>query len=98
VAKGQLLFEIYSPTLVNAQEEYVQALEHNNELLLRASEERLRALGVSTEQINGLAANRKVEQLVKVYSPQPGIVSELNIREGAFVRRSWGWWIYPACG
>lgn len=85
VTKNQLLFELYSPTLVNAQEEYVQALEHNNELLLKASEERLRALGVSAAQIADLAANRKVEHLVKVYSPQPGIVSELNIREGAFV-------------
>jgi hypothetical protein len=40
VEAGQPLFELYSPKLVNAQEEYVQALKHNKMLLLSASKER----------------------------------------------------------
>lgn len=88
VTAGQLLFEVYSPTLVNAQDEYVQALDHANDLLLNASEERLRALGVSAEQIAELAQSRKVEQLVKVFAPQSGVVSQLNVREGQFIKPS----------
>lgn len=88
VTKGQLLMEIYSPKLVNAQEEYVQSLQHNNDLLKTASRERLIALGVSEEQISLLEETKSVEPLVKVFAPQSGIVSELNVREGMFVRPS----------
>ena len=45
VKKGQKLFELYSPTLVNAQEEYLTALKSNNKILINASKDRLSALG-----------------------------------------------------
>ncbi|MFV2055845.1 MAG: efflux RND transporter periplasmic adaptor subunit [Thiohalomonadales bacterium] len=88
VTKGQLLFEIYSPILVNAQDEYVQALRHKNKLLLGASRERLLALGVSKEQIDELKISKKVEHLVKIFAPQSGIIAELNVREGMHVSPS----------
>jgi len=88
VTKGQLLMELYSPVLVNAQEEYLQAMRHNNVLLIKASRDRLTALGVAEEQIAALEESNKVEPLVKVYAPQSGIVSELNVREGMFVKPS----------
>lgn len=88
VVKGQLLLEIYSPKLVNAQEEYRQAKQHNNGGLLSASKERLRALGVSDEQIETLDQTGVVESLVKVYAPQSGVVSKLTVREGAYVKPS----------
>ena len=88
VTKGQLLFEIYSPKLVNAQEEYVQAMEDENHLLLKASQERLRALGVSDEQIQMLETTKQAEQLVKVFAPQSGIVTALRVREGMYVKPS----------
>ena len=85
VKKGQLLFEVYSPDLVNAQEEYLQALGTGNRRLIIASKERLIALGVSERQINELKSKRKVKQYVQVYAPQDGIVDKLNVREGMFV-------------
>lgn len=88
VTKGQLLMELYAPVLVNAQEEYLQAMRHNNELLIKASRDRLIALGVAEEQIAILEETKVVESLVKVYAPQSGIVSELNVREGMFVKPS----------
>lgn len=88
VVKGQLLMEIYSPKLVNAQEEYRQAKQHKNEDLLSASRERLRALGVSDEQIETLDQTGVVENLVKIYAPQSGVVSKLTVREGAYVKPS----------
>ena len=86
VGQGQLLFELYAPTLVNAQEEYLQALASGNRLLSLASGERLIALGVSPAQVKQLEQNRKVEQYIKFYAPQSGILSRLNVREGMFVK------------
>lgn len=88
VKKGQLLLEVYSPKLVNAQEEYVQALGLGNDLLIGASRERLRSLGVSNSQIKKLKNKGNVQQHIKVYAPQDGVISELNIREGMFVKPS----------
>jgi Cu(I)/Ag(I) efflux system membrane fusion protein len=85
VKEGDLLFELYSPKLVNAQEEYVQALNTGNKLLLTASRGRLRALGVPDGLIDRLEKTRQVEQRVKTFAHQDGVVKELNIREGMFV-------------
>lgn len=85
VKKGQLLFEVYAPELVNAQEEYLQALRSNNRGLTSASRERLIALGISDSQIKTLNKIRRVGQYVKVYAKQNGIIAKLNIREGMFV-------------
>lgn len=85
VTKGQLLFEVYAPELVNAQEEYLQALRSNHRGLTAASRERLIALGISDSQIKTLNKTRKVRQYVKVFAKQDGIIAKLNIREGMFV-------------
>ena len=87
VAKGDLIFQLYSPMLVNTQEEYVQALELDNGdgMLVEATRQRLRALGVSDIQIQRLTDTREVEQLVSFYSPQDGFIAKLNISEGEFV-------------
>ena len=52
VKKGQLLFELYSPTLVSAQQEYLAALSSTNEGLKGASRDRLLALGVTEREIS----------------------------------------------
>lgn len=85
VKKGQLLFEVYSPDLVNAQEEYIQALRSKNRSLISASKERLQALGISSRLVNELKKRNKARQYVPVYAKQDGIVAKLNVREGMFV-------------
>lgn len=85
VSKGQMLFEVYSPELVNAQEEYLQALRSGSKTLFNASSERLAALGVSGQQIARLKKTRKIEQFVQVYAPQNGFINKLNVRQGMYV-------------
>ena len=85
VKKGQLLFEFYSPELVQAQDEHLQALRAGSKSLFTASKERLLALGISHKQIQQLVKTRKVSQYVQVYAPQDGVVDELNVREGMYV-------------
>jgi len=86
VKKGQRLFDLYSPKLVNAMEEYLQALRSKNQRLIVASRERLISLGISPRQIDKLKKTRKVSQTISVYSPQDGIVSMLMAREGMYVQ------------
>ncbi|MBI3187193.1 MAG: efflux RND transporter periplasmic adaptor subunit, partial [Gammaproteobacteria bacterium] len=85
IKKGDRLFNVYSPTLVNAMEEYLQVLRTNNTRLLEASKDRLMALGVAEKLISQLEKNRKVPRNVPLYAPQDGVVSVLNVREGMYV-------------
>jgi len=88
VTKGETLFELYSPTIVNAEEEYLTALRGGNSMLLKASGERLVALGVSTREINRLKRERTVNQRMPVLAPKDGIVAHLAVREGAYLTPS----------
>lgn len=85
VTRGQTLFKLYSPTLVNAEEEYLTALRSANTMLLKASGERLVALGVSASEIDRLKRSRKVNQSLSVTAQRDGIVAELTVREGEFI-------------
>ena len=85
VKKGQLLFELYSPTIVSAQQEYLSALSSNNEGLRGASRDRLRALGVSAREIARLDEERTVSQRIRIYADSDGVIAELGVREGMFV-------------
>ena len=86
VKKGESLFDLYSPKLVNAQEELVTAMSSGNKGLINASKERLAALGVSDSQVRQLQKDRKIQQRISVYAPQDGVVSTLPVREGMYVK------------
>ncbi|PKG99563.1 efflux RND transporter periplasmic adaptor subunit [Paraglaciecola sp. MB-3u-78] len=86
VKKKQPLYDIYSPELVNAQEELLLALDRKNSRLITASENRLSALQLPKTAIEKLKKTRNVQQNITFYSPQNGVVENLNIREGSFVK------------
>lgn len=86
VTKGEPLYNIYSPELVNAQEELVMALERNKPRLIRAAENRLSSLRVPARVIKQLRDSKEVRQNITFYAPQNGVVDNLNIRQGYFVK------------
>lgn len=86
VKKGQLLFRIYSPIIVNAQEEYILAVRNNNSALKNAAIKKLKSLGFSDKQFETLKSTKKAQDLIDVYAEQDGIISQLNIGEGMFVK------------
>jgi Cu(I)/Ag(I) efflux system membrane fusion protein len=86
VKKGDFLFDIYSPKLVNAQQELITALATGNKGLITATKERLTALGISSSQIKELQRTKKVKQRISIFAPQDGVVSSLPVREGMFVK------------
>jgi Cu(I)/Ag(I) efflux system membrane fusion protein len=85
VSEGQTLFELYSPTLVNAEEEYLTALRGGNASLIKASRERLDALGISIGEINRLEQSRRVNQRMAVSAQNNGVVANLAVREGQYI-------------
>jgi Cu(I)/Ag(I) efflux system membrane fusion protein len=85
VTRGQVLFELYSPTLVNAQVEYLAALAGRSSSLRKASRDRLAALGVTAGQIDALRKSRKAAQRIQIRARADGLVTRLMVREGVYV-------------
>jgi Cu(I)/Ag(I) efflux system membrane fusion protein len=85
VDSGQLLYELYSPTLVNAQEEYLAALNGGNQSLISASRARLESLGVTETEIQRLDRERSASRLVSVYADLSGYTTNLGVREGIYI-------------
>jgi len=88
VEKDELIFELYSPELVNAQSEFVQTLRLKQFSLTKAARERLKALGMTVPQIDELERSGEVKQRVEVRAPQDGFIAALNIGEGMHVSPS----------
>ena len=85
VIQGQVLFELYSPTLVNAQEEYLAVMKSRDAALQKASRDRLTALGVTPEEIKRLDSERTVRQRIRVRAHSAGVVANLGVRHGMYV-------------
>ena len=85
VTAGQVLFEIFSPELVNAQEEYLLAKSNDNREMRDAAAGRLEALGLSSEQIQELSDSETTSQRVRVFAKSGGVVGMLGVREGVHV-------------
>ncbi len=85
VRAGELLFEIYSPKLLSAQEEYLAGFATGNEALQQGARTRLKTLGVAEAQIKQLETTRRPSRLVSILAPQDGVVTALNIRPGVYL-------------
>jgi len=85
VVKGQPLFEIYSPVLVTAQEEFLTALKVNNSLLIESARKRLQALRVPDALAQRLEKTRQVEQTVLFSAEKSGVITSISKREGSYV-------------
>lgn len=86
VEKDAPLYALYSPELVNAQEELILAMNRQNTRLVQAAEDRLRALQIPAAFIAELKSSLRIKQTVTFFAPQSGVVDNLNIREGFFVQ------------
>lgn len=85
VEAGQRLFTLYSRELVNAQEEFLQALRSGGAEMTRAARQRLAALDVQPRAIERIERDRQVIEYLPWYASQDGYVQSLNIRPGMFV-------------
>ncbi|MDR3610304.1 MAG: efflux RND transporter periplasmic adaptor subunit [Ignavibacteriaceae bacterium] len=95
VKKGEALFEIYSPELIQAQNDYVLSLKNdenytmlsndNKNSLLAAAREKLLLFGLTESQVDQLEKSNAVNQTLTYYSPYSGTVLEKKVQEGMYV-------------
>ncbi len=86
VRKGQPLFEIYSPDLVQAQNEYLIALTNSqNVSLQKAAKKKLEIFGITPEQIQSLEKASEINLTLTYYSQTSGTVIEKKVQEGSYV-------------
>ena len=86
VRRGDVLFDFYSPEIVNAQQEYLLARKHVAGGMRPAAREKLIALGMVPAEIDELESRGTASRTIRVEAPQDGIVTELRAREGMYLR------------
>ncbi len=87
VKKGQLLYEIYSPDLLLAQDEYLSLFRDKNisDALKLRGRTRLTLLGMDDDLIDRIERGNQPLYRVPYYAPTDGIVANLDIRQGMYV-------------
>ncbi|CCO23652.1 efflux RND transporter periplasmic adaptor subunit [Maridesulfovibrio hydrothermalis] len=100
VRRGQAMASIYSPELLTAQVELIQAVKAKEALqgssmkvvkdtaarTAKAAREKLRLLGLSKTQIANIIKKGKAAQHITLYSPMSGIVIKKDVVEGVYVK------------
>ena len=85
VRAGQPLFKLYSLRLESAEQEYLNSLTFNDVARVALSERRLIDLAVEPAFIASLRETRKIPHLIPFHASSAGVVTELGVRQGAYV-------------
>lgn len=85
IAKGEPLFEIYSPDLVAAQEEFLLGLRAQSATsdLAQSARRKLDLFDLDRRDIEAIARSGKVRRALPIRAPRSGFVLHKNIVEGA---------------
>lgn len=88
VKEGDALASIYSPELISAQRELLEALKYKetSPMILKAAREKLRSWGFGDDQIQEIAKSGNVSTEMIIRSPLSGIVLERSITLGDHVK------------
>ncbi|WP_233490888.1 efflux RND transporter periplasmic adaptor subunit [Pseudodesulfovibrio indicus] len=100
VKRGQAMVSIYSPELLTAQAELIEAhkalrdLKDSKLALVRntasrmadAAQEKLRLLGLTKSQIDKVIREGKATEHITLYAPQGGVVLTKDVNEGQYVK------------
>jgi Cu(I)/Ag(I) efflux system membrane fusion protein len=89
VKKDQVLFSVYSPELVSAQDEYLESLRRHNsgaDSLLAAARRRLSFWDLTPAQIGALEKRGHAAEYVSILSPAGGTVVKKTVVAGTAVK------------
>lgn len=98
VRKNHPLFSIYSPALINAQNDYILAYKNYEHLkntsfkteaytMYASAEKKLLFWGLNKEKISAIKANpQKIIRQINIYSPINGIVIKKYIEQGEYIK------------
>jgi Cu(I)/Ag(I) efflux system membrane fusion protein len=85
VQPGDLLYRIFSPDLLAAQQDYLAAIRAGGAAREASAARRLRSLGMQAPVVQRLARERTLIEEVPVYAEAAGVAADLAAREGAYV-------------
>jgi Cu(I)/Ag(I) efflux system membrane fusion protein len=93
VKKGDPLYEIYSPSLLASQEEYLSAYKNYqrsksnlNKELLESARKRLQYYDIADQEIRRIEHSGQVQKRLTVRSPYQGVITHKNVIEGSYVK------------
>ncbi len=89
VTKGQRLALLYSPELISAQQELLEALKLKelNPGLLDAARNKLRFWKIDNATIEAIEQNRKIKETFTLYADASGIVSKRRVAVGDYLKK-----------
>lgn len=89
VGQGQKVAEIYSPELIAAQQELVEALKYQdvNASLVEATRKKLHYWKIPQSLINQVEQSGKIQETFTLSAETSGVVSKLRVSVGDYVRQ-----------
>lgn len=100
VKEGDHMVYLYSPSLLSAQEELIQAsravqrlgkggssmIERSTRRSAEAAREKLRLLGLTESQVKSIERKATADEHITIYAPMGGVVVEKHVNEGIYVQ------------
>lgn len=98
VKKGDHLVDVYSPDLLVAQKELIEAkksldlrtdskvLKNNRLRLYLAAMEKLRLLELSDEQIGHIESSARPNDQLTIFAPEAGVVTKKHVKKGDYIK------------
>jgi Cu(I)/Ag(I) efflux system membrane fusion protein len=89
IREGQVIARIYSPDLLNAQQELLEAakLQPAQPVLLEAAREKLRQWKLTAQQISAIENSGKVSPVIDLVANTSGLVSAKKVEQGDYVNQ-----------
>ncbi|MBE0453006.1 MAG: efflux RND transporter periplasmic adaptor subunit [Roseovarius sp.] len=86
VAKGDVLFEMFSPVIGSSSADLIRAIEAGDQRIVELARSSLRSQGMSDRQIDEIASSGRFARNLHVYAPQDGVVISLEAADGMFLQ------------
>lgn len=92
VRKGEHMASVYSPELLTAQAELLEALKSSRSgstaatRRLDAARQKLRLWGLNSEQIRDVESRGEPQEHMTLFAPTGGVVMEKHVKEGVYVK------------
>ncbi len=90
IKEGDLIYEVYSRDLMQAEEEYLFALNNNKALgangyLIEPAKNKLLLWGLTDNQIRELEEQKQARIINPIYSKVSGTATEISFKEGDYI-------------
>jgi Cu(I)/Ag(I) efflux system membrane fusion protein len=89
ISKGQKLATIYSPILMTAQKELLEALklQETNPELVEAARKKLRNWRISDGEIQAIEEAGEISEVLTLYAEKSGVITQRRIAVGDYVKQ-----------